>query len=191
MHPRIFLFLIVNLVTSASALSAEPRWKRGDHLAGEVHRVLDGDTIEMLDRDMTVHVRLGGIDAPEDAQQCADEQGAAFPCGRVATRKLFELVRGREVPCPSRRLHGICLAGSMPVECEVRDVDRAHVPNRPVAICRAGAVDLSQAMVVQGWARPYTAYMQDYAQAGAIARALQRGFWAGTFGDPADFRHKR
>lgn len=57
-------------------------------LAGKVVRVVDGDTITVLDADHEQHkIRLSGIDAPELEQ--------AF--GRVSRRHLSDLVAGRQV----------------------------------------------------------------------------------------------
>jgi len=59
-----------------------------DTFTGKVVRVLDGDTVEVLDIETNPHrVRLAGIDAPETGQ--------AF--GAWAKRKLIELAYGRTV----------------------------------------------------------------------------------------------
>lgn len=54
---------------------------------GEVIRVLDGDTIEVLRASKPVRIRLANIDAPEKAQ--------AF--GSWSTNQLKELVEGKHV----------------------------------------------------------------------------------------------
>jgi endonuclease YncB( thermonuclease family) len=57
-------------------------------IAGRVVKVVDGDTIDILDRKSSHHrIRLKGIDAPE--------RGQAF--GIEATQSLAKLVTGREV----------------------------------------------------------------------------------------------
>lgn len=57
---------------------------------GQVVRVLDGDTAEVLDTSNTPHrVRLAGIDAPEKSQ----------PFGTKAKQNLLSLVGGRQAWC--------------------------------------------------------------------------------------------
>ena len=59
-----------------------------DTLTGKVVRVLDGDTVEVLDIETNAHrIRLTGIDAPETGQ--------AF--GTKAKRRLIELAAGKVV----------------------------------------------------------------------------------------------
>ena len=59
-----------------------------DTLTGKVVRVLDGDTVEVLDIEANAHrIRLAGIDAPETGQ--------AF--GTKANRRLIELAAGEVV----------------------------------------------------------------------------------------------
>jgi endonuclease YncB( thermonuclease family) len=59
-----------------------------DTLVGKVVRILDGDTVEVLDaRKRTHRVRLAGIDAPESKQ----------PFGTKAKRALSSLVGGETV----------------------------------------------------------------------------------------------
>jgi endonuclease YncB( thermonuclease family) len=56
-------------------------------IQGKVVRVLDGDTIEVLNEKMPVRVRLINIDAPEKKQ----------PYGRWSTSQLKELIAGQRV----------------------------------------------------------------------------------------------
>jgi endonuclease YncB( thermonuclease family) len=59
-----------------------------DTLAGKVVRILDGDTVEVLDVQKRIHrVRLAGIDAPESKQ----------PFGTKAKQQLSALVGGEWV----------------------------------------------------------------------------------------------
>lgn len=44
--------------------------------------IIDGDTIRVGGDT----VRLEGIDAPENRQECEDAAGRAYPCGASATR---------------------------------------------------------------------------------------------------------
>lgn len=187
---KTFVACLIAVLTKPAA--ADPhQWTRGEFITAEVQRVLDGDTIEVNHSGARVHIRLYGIDAPENDQSCLDGQGAAFECGRAATRHLAELIGGRERPCPYANMHGICLTGSVLTECEIRDVDTRHRPHRPVGLCRVGPIDLSARMVSEGWAYPYESFSRDYVALGAVARLTGRGFWAGRFDDPAQFRRKR
>lgn len=74
---------------SAIAATAAPTT-----VSGTTH-VVDGDTLEI---DGT-RIRLFGIDAPESAQHCMNQQGGEWACGRAATRALELLTEGREVTC--------------------------------------------------------------------------------------------
>jgi endonuclease YncB( thermonuclease family) len=71
---RIFLALLL-LACGAQAAAAE--------LLGRVVRVVDGDTVTVLDADKAQYVvRLAGIDAPERGQ----------PFGQVSRRHLADMV---------------------------------------------------------------------------------------------------
>ncbi|MBF5591007.1 thermonuclease, partial [Escherichia coli] len=56
-------------------------------IQGNVIRVLDGDTLEILQDKKTVRVRLANIDAPEKKQ----------PFGRWSATQLKDLVAGKPV----------------------------------------------------------------------------------------------
>ena len=57
-------------------------------LTGKVIRVVDGDTVYVLDEKKKQHnIRLAGIDAPERGQ----------PYGKAATKYLKELITGKNV----------------------------------------------------------------------------------------------
>lgn len=56
-------------------------------IQGKVVRVLDGDTVEVLQDKKTVRIRLINIDAPEKKQ----------PFGRWSTNQLKSLIAGRTV----------------------------------------------------------------------------------------------
>lgn len=75
---RLFLVLLLSSLLFLPSANA-------DRLSGKVVRVLDGDTVEVLDANRRVHrVRLAGIDAPESGQ----------PHGTQATRVLSKAVAG-------------------------------------------------------------------------------------------------
>jgi endonuclease YncB( thermonuclease family) len=65
-----------------------PALAASETLSGRVVRVVDGDTVYVLDAAKTQHkVRLGGIDAPERGQ----------PFGKRSKERMAELVVGKEV----------------------------------------------------------------------------------------------
>ncbi len=72
--------LVLTLLSSPQVLA--------DTLVGTVVRILDGDTVEVLDTYKDLHrIRLAGIDAPESGQ----------PFGAVAKRAVSSLVGGETV----------------------------------------------------------------------------------------------
>ncbi|OJU08245.1 MAG: hypothetical protein BGN86_01065 [Caulobacterales bacterium 68-7] len=126
--------------------------------------VVDGDTFT-LGAD---HIRLWGVDAPEGRQLCRDARGQAYRCGDVARERLKALI------------------GAGPVDCQPRDHDQY---GRVVAQCRAGGVDLGEAMVRAGWAVEYSQFSRGtYSAAERDARAAKRGLWAGPFEMPSAWR---
>ena len=125
-------------------------------------RVIDGDTI-VVD---SAKIRLHGIDAPEQDQQCT-RNGASWPCGAEATAFLQAAISDDLVIC------------------RVTDVDRY---SRFVANCSARLVDLNAFLVRQGYALAYRRYSLDYAADEADAEAAGRGLWSGKFVPPWDWR---
>jgi endonuclease YncB( thermonuclease family) len=130
-------------------------------------RVVDGDTLDLA----RARVRLWGVDAPERDQSCTDAQGAAYPCGRRASRALEALVAGREVTC------------------EPRDYDRY---GRTVARCSVDGQDLGRQLVRSGFALDYTRYSHAaYLPDELRARRDKAGVWQGDFVRPEDWRRSR
>ncbi len=108
-------------------------------------RAIDGDTLEMNGE----RYRLAGIDAPEARQDCDDERGDRWPCGRAATAALEALLNGAAI------------------DCEARGRDRGRV----IAVCyRGDGADIARALVRVGAARDWPRYAPDYADAEAAAR---------------------
>lgn len=101
-------------------------------------------------------VRLFGIDAPA---MRGDPRG---PVARAALGDLLAAAGGTAA-------------------CDVLAPGRGGVP---VARCRAGGRDLSDAMVRDGRAFAARAFTADYDAAEAEARAEGRGFWGGDGGGP-------
>lgn len=172
---------------SGGSKRAPAEWKLGATIDVKVLHVIDGDTIRVQGNDGVADVRLHGLDAPEWNQNCKDASGSEFACGASATAQMVEILRATPIPCPSARMHGKCVKGGLPVECTVVDLDRRW--GRPVARCTAGRDDIARELISRGFAK--SAYSQEYAAVAANARYLKRGLWAGTFPDPAEFRHKR
>jgi endonuclease YncB( thermonuclease family) len=136
-------------------------------IGSETVRVHDGDTFTVG----RVRWRLWGIDAPELKQSCPSSSGATA-CGISAREHLRELIGDDAVSCTE--------AG--------RSYDRA------VGRCSAGGVDLSAAMVRDGFAVEYARYSRGaYADDEVEARKHRRGIWShgGSLGAPWEFRHGR
>jgi len=140
------------------ALSLSPALS-ADTLTGKVVRVVDGDTLYVLDADKTQHkIRLAGIDAPEQGQ----------PFGTKAKEALLDLVAGKVVE----------------VDWQKRDRYKRIVGK----VIHDGR-DVNLAMVRSGlawWYRKYAdeqsrADRQIYEAAEDRARAERQGLWA----DPA------
>jgi endonuclease YncB( thermonuclease family) len=127
--------------------------------------IIDGDTLDIGGE----RIRLFGIDAPESQQNCS--RGTEnWACGSEAGRHLATLIAGRAV------------------RCEARDTDAY---GRTVALCRAGSLDLAQAMVQTGFALAFRRYSTDYVDDEAAARGAGRGLWSSTFTVPSEWRAAR
>ncbi|MEI8179541.1 thermonuclease family protein [Aestuariivirga sp.] len=125
---------------------------------------VDGDSLRKDGKDYRLHA----IDAPELFQTCWKADDSEYNCGRAARDELRRLI------------------GNATVTCQVLDTDRY---GRSVSECRAGSVNLNEAMVRAGWAIAYTRHGQDHAAAQEEARAAKRGIWQGRFQTPEAFRN--
>lgn len=138
-------------------------------LTGRVVRILDGDTVEVLNATQhTERVRLGGIDAPEKSQ--------AF--GTQAKQRLADL------------------AGGQTVSVDWRKRDRN---GRVVGTLLRDDRDLGLQMVREGYAWWYRAFANEqsavdrvlYEAAEQSARTARRGLWADARPmAPWDYRHQ-
>ncbi len=129
-------------------------------------RIVDGDTIAFGGE----VIRLHGIDAPEQEQNCLDASGGDYRCGEVATTALTDLMAGGDISCSG---------------------DERDRYGRLIAICRRGDREINRAMVASGWARAYLRFSSDYAADERDAEQAHRGLWAGSFEAPWDFRRAR
>ena len=127
--------------------------------------VLDGDTLSIGAQ----VIRIEGIDAPEDGQDCARADGERWRCGAAAERALRELV-------------------ATGVRCAGREFDPYR---RLIASCRADGRDLGTVLVASGLALAYRRYSDRYVREERVAREAGRGVWAGPFERPWDWRRSR
>lgn len=163
-------FAALPLTNDAQARRARAPKSHGEHrtLAGKVVRVSDGDTVVVLkDRDQT-KIRLLGIDAPEKS----------MPFGQVCSKKLADLVAGRDVTV------------------EIVDTDQY---GRSLGKVLLAGHDMNLAQIEAGCAWHYKHYEKAqvpadralYAQAEIAARRARRGLWADAKPvAPWDFRRE-
>lgn len=125
----------------AALLLAAPAGPAGETLPGpipaQVVKVIDGDTLAVrariwLGQDVTIRVRLSGIDAPELRAKCQDEKE------RAEAAKAYLRAMVGEGSVTLSEIHYGKFAGRV----------MARVRN-------AGGEDLSQALVTAHHARPY------------------------------------
>lgn len=129
-----------------------------------IGRAKDGDSLTVGNRE----VRLFGVDAPEWDQTCTRD-GKNWDCGQAAAEQLSKLVTGNQVRCAA-------------VETDEHQ--------RTVARCTVGTTDVNRAMVASGYAVAYRRYSTDYVSAEESAKLNKRGFWAGKFDMPSEYRHR-
>lgn len=143
-HTRwVLLFLLLPILCNAETFG------------GKVVRVLDGDTVEVLDGTSTVYrIRLAGIDAPEKVQ----------PFGMKAKQALLKLVGGQVV------------------KVEWSKIDQY---GRRIGKVVDDGEDVNLSMVRDGFAWWYREYAREqspadrglYEAAEAIAKGERRGLW--------------
>lgn len=134
-------------------------------VTGQKIVVADGDSFAIGSRKM----RLTGIDAPEYRQNCIDESGRAWPCGKTARLALEKIALEPEFSC----------------EVEISDKYA-----RELAICKtAYTPDIAATQVSNGMAVSHEfADMRDYGAEEDRARAARLGIWRGTFERPELWR---
>lgn len=134
----------------------------GEAISGPA-RVIDGDTIEVGGK----RIELYGIDAPEPEQTC-EKGGKWYRCGAAATEALRAQI-------------------AEPVRCVPA---KGSTPDRIVAKCIAGFVELNAFMVTRGFAVAGVKHAKDYVAKEAKARRALRGVWHGRFDYPWDWRKR-
>lgn len=128
--------------------------------------VVDGDTIKQG----KVRIRLYGIDSPELKQQCEDQKGKKWNCGKVAKTRLYQTIYGKKVLC------------------KTKGKDRYK---RNLAICYVDGTDVNEHMVREGLAESYSQYSDLYDFAEEYARNNKKGIWSGEFESPSKYRKKK
>lgn len=135
-----------------------------EQIQGNVVRVLDGDTIEVLQDRTPVRIRLINIDAPEKKQ----------PFGRWSTNQLKSLIAGQ------------------PVTVTYTQTDRyGRVLGRVVT---TNGIEANRYIVQNGAAWVYDQYNTDPSLPALQreARAQKRGLWADSQPVPPwEWRHKK
>ncbi len=150
------------LVIAAIMVAAAPAARAQQSIVG-VASVVDGDTIEVHG----ARIRMHGIDAPENRQECIRADGTSWRCGQQAALALSDRI------------------GRATVRCEPRDRDRY---GRVVAVCFKGTEDLNRWMVATGWVVAYRKYSLDYVADEERAKRAKIGIWSGSFEMPWDWR---
>lgn len=127
-----------------------------------IARVIDGDTIEIVNQ----RIHLRGIDAPETKQTCTAGD-REWRCGWEATVALHNKI------------------GRRPVSCLPESGNR---DGGIVAKCFFAKEDISEWLVLNGWAVATRPHTDDYVRVEAAARSVKRGVWAGEFEMPWEWR---
>jgi len=148
---HIYTFLYLFLVSGVAVAN----------VTGIAH-VTDRDTIKIGD----TRVRLHGIDAPEQQQECG-KNGQTWRCGHASTQTLSNLI------------------DSQVVTCKGTDTDQYE---RLIAVCYVNGMDLNAAMVDVGMAMAYRRYSKNYVPNELRAKENGKGLWVGNFVYPWDWR---
>src|SRR5262245_35747932 len=113
-----------------------------------------------------IRYRLDGIDAPQMDQTCLDEEGAAYPCGRMAMAALDAFISGRAVTC-----HDL-------------GPDTKY-PSQRIGRCYVDGVDLHRWLFAIGWALNLESHAGGrFADEQRFARDLRLGMSNGCFVAP-------
>jgi len=126
--------------------------------------VVDGDTIDIDGKTVSLY----GIDAPELGQHCKNGS-KSYRCGYEAAIHLKKLV------------------GNQAVTCDATPADSEDNSK----ICTVGSVDLSQAMLQNGYATAKLSAMSLYKNTESEAKRSGLGIWRGDFVQPSEWRAGR
>ena len=129
-------------------------------------RVIDGDSLMVNGEE----VRLLSIDAPETRQECDDEAGKMWACGREAAKALQRLTRNAKVQCRGSAFDKY---------------------GRVLAHCSTDKLDLNREMVRLGFAVSDQEQGYVYGSEQSEARRAKRGIWQGEFEMPHLWRAAR
>lgn len=127
--------------------------------------VIDGDSFRTADSEF----RIYGIDAPEYRQQCQDDEGRNWDCGKFSRSGLESLL------------------GIENHACEVRARDKYQ---RAIVTCTSPAgADLGAELVLRGLALSADSFDAPiYATEERYAERTKRGIWKGSFVNPKIWR---
>jgi len=175
------LLILIGVYATNNADMFDDLEQADDLLGPSIANAVDGDTLFMLG----VEVELFGIDAVERDQICQNAQGEDYPCGRVATRALQELIQHNDVICnplfgvAGSRLVAVCeviLEGS-PAPHEPNDFLQGYRPN-----------NLSRLQVENGHALGVGIGKDVLRDEQLQAQTLRAGIWQGSFEPPSAWR---
>ena len=152
----IFNIFLLIFVSSNNILNAKV-------IAGKAN-IIDGDTIHIN----TNKIRLHGIDAPENKQNCIFQK-KKWMCGKESTLELKKLINNQIV------------------KCIINNID---IYDRYIAICFVKEINLNQMMVKKGWAIAYRYYSTDYIIEEKFAQENKLGIWKGEFEEPYLYRKR-
>lgn len=114
--------------------------------------------------------RLDGVDAPETDQNCLNEDGEVYPCGRKVAEELLKFIAGR------------------PIKCDDLRADPAYSKRR-IGQCSVDGIDLQHWLVEHGWALSFEPDAKGRFKTDEDdARRGHFGLWKGCFAAPQDFR---
>jgi endonuclease YncB( thermonuclease family) len=159
-------YAVMALVVIAGGLAITPLFE-SSHNRGTAE-VIDADILQIND----TRYRLYGVDAVEASQMCRKPDGTPWPCGQQAIATLSDFLQGREV------------------SCDIWQGDRRDAYDRQIATCHAGADDLADWLVRNGWAvaDPDANRLYNYTAVERTAKFLGKGIWSGGFDLPRDWR---
>lgn len=140
------LFIIIGVVLFLNTCTST-----SESLQGVAARVIDGDTITLIDKNEQSHkIRLFGIDAPEtNTNQPFGEEARAFLAQEIEGKKVQIIIK-----------------------------TKSDKYGRVVGVVKFDGQDINKKMVQEGYAWAYSYYTDAYTAEHNAARAQQIGLWA-------------